>query len=194
LLLDQRTRRGVAFVCYENSRGEIDPVGTAFFIAVPYGLPQRDGVGFTWRYQRYAVTAKHLVLGQPNLYIRIQRSEDHDAYEDVPVARDDWVTHEEADVAAMRWDEPSTYHRHIRHDELVSDEDLSESHFGGRSREIDAGAWLFFVGLFATALDIEGSRSWSPSRPIARFGRLAFNRGEEKVPMRQGDVVTWHDA
>lgn len=77
----------VVFVCDRDTDQSIQPIGTAFVVAVPGANESR------WR---YLVTAAHVVRDRPKTWVRFRRMEGPPV--DIPAGK--WVPHARCDIAA----------------------------------------------------------------------------------------------
>jgi hypothetical protein len=143
LLINDRKRRGVAYVSVETQRG-LFPVGTAFFVQIDWGEN---------RWITYAVTARHCIDEQGEIFLEWT---DSSGYKSRKTTNADWVCSETTDLACyMLIDGP-----------LWNAID-AEWMFSG-SEDWKPGLDVFIVGLFSEyAYDPQG-----PIEPIVRFGKL----------------------
>jgi hypothetical protein len=166
MLLDHRSRHSVGFLYVGEEADTREPVGTAFFVSV-----FDEGESHV-----YAVTAGHIIDGvrgtARQLYLRARGRDDSTYFISVPV--ESWWLSAEADAAvAMVTAAVDPNQPTIRfQDELVDDTFIEQ-------KDIDVGADVFFIGLFAPG------REFHSSRPIARFGNIALM--PEDVPIDYGD-------
>src|SRR5439155_15769502 len=167
MLLDYRSRHSVGFLYVGEDADTREPVGTTFFVS-SFAGPLRRHI--------LAVTAGHLIDGVRqaggDLYLRARGRDDAPYFVSVDVER--WHVSADADVAiALVTDDVDRDQPTIRlEDELVDDAFVDE-------KDIDVGAEIFFIGLFAPG------RDFHLSRPVARFGNIALM--PEEVPLDLGD-------
>jgi len=167
MLLDQRTRRSVAFLMLKDSAGELIPVGSAFVIGAWAGVDRRA---------LYVVTTQHLVqqAGRNTLHLRLRREDNEPV--DVPYEPEHWILHDSADVAIARFAGDTSLVESISLEQEMADREwLLE-------KDVDAGAEVFSVGLFVAGVPGESREQWVAPVPVARFGNIAMMPGD-KIPV-----------
>jgi hypothetical protein len=171
MLLDQRSRHSVGFLYVGQDADTREPVGTAFFVSLFDAGSNHI----------YAVTAGHIIDGVRRaggeLYLRARSRDDSPYFISVPV--ESWRLGADADVAvalvtdAIDADQPT-----IRFQDELVDNTFAED------KDIDVGAGVFFIGLFAPGQDFHSSR------PIARFGNIALMPEDVPIDHGDGELVT----
>jgi len=171
--IDDEVQESVVFLCIDpkGGNGKADkrtPVGTAVLIRI------REG-DF---YFGYVVTALHLLIeGRPygKIYVRFNKKDG--GYEDIPSNPDDWLTHDETDLAAIRMGgHPEYNYRFIYFEHLATDSLIAEHGVG-------LGDEVFFMGLFSQ------HPGATQAQPIARVGNISL-MPNEKIPLRIGEGST----
>jgi len=164
VLISQAFRKCVTFLYAESHRrgsaeAERLPVGSAFHVGVEL-FPDAPGV----HWAPYAVTARHVVEGHDQLWLRV-RGQDIGDYKDWPIPREAWYLHPHTDIALTSLDgvenlgkSDSTF---LRLSEFAS-RDFVQRH------EVGEGDDVFFSGLFI------GHYGRGVPLPIVRFGNLAL--------------------
>jgi hypothetical protein len=162
-----------------------DPFATAFFV------DWTDAKGLGWR---YVVTARHCIEDVPSqeIFVRVNYGVGHEitGFRDIPTRKDDWFTHDRADVAMMRYDHQQGDFLKFRSVPFATSVD-GEYRFRPtrpfyRQETIDAlrasteaqvqiGDDVFFTGLFAQSA---GSKI---NLPIARFGNISRMPSDELI-------------
>ncbi|WP_028061166.1 serine protease family protein [Candidatus Solirubrobacter pratensis] len=184
----------VAFLCTDH-QGDDGPVhpqprATGFFVSV---LEPRDGVLRVGEEvgMGYVATARHNIeeAGADPLYIRVNRSSG-DGYEDIPTSREDWYSHDTADVALLAFVRPEV---DLRMSFVPTTQFVDAEHrFWGRrspweqvlgqlgGAPVEVGHEVAFLGLFAQ------HAGQARNLPIARFGHISRMPAEPILVRRQG--------
>jgi len=175
----------VAFVLTERLvEGSLKkiPGATAFFVHVP-SRPQSN---VSWV---YLVTARHVIEDADSDVIHIRVNKTKEGFHEFPTTRDQWLTHDTADVAAILFqpaqDEARDLgHRTIPLDIFVSggpDYKYEGSPFGqAGGLPVSIGHEVFFLGLFVQHYGQERNL------PVARFGRISRMPGLIRLPRSRG--------
>jgi hypothetical protein len=174
LLITDRQRRNIAYVCVDSQEG-LQPIGTAFFVEVPWG--ERDGDVVV-----YAVTARHCVeeqvLESETTYLEfvdLKRKAQR-----VPVGH--WMRCDFSDIACCR------ISREIPIRPAISTKySFLKLDFGPLISRVpfQIGMEVFIVGLFSKAPygetfyydDSQGKDELIPQsqvEPIVRFGKVSL--------------------
>jgi hypothetical protein len=171
LLIREETRKGVAFLSVDGEYAPT-PIGTCFFVDIPWG-PRGN--------LTYAVTARHVVEGEPKVYIEATTRTGE--YRRIVTTAPNWMRSDKTDVACCRIGPPDSSSvrtinivRFLRPEECFND---------GQPR-LTCGMDVFMVGLFVK----------SPYRkpegihvePIVRFGKIALPFTEAAVYFDARDV------
>jgi hypothetical protein len=170
LLIRDSSRKGVAFVSVDEK--DRDPVGTCFFVDVPWG--ERDDL-------TYAVTARHVVDGCSMVYL--------DAIDKDGKGRrirtngSDWILSNKTDLACYRIElkkyKLKTVHivRFLREQE----------YFPEGEQRLQCGMDVYMVGLFVKSAFRQAASGLETS-PIVRFGKISLEETEASVYLRLADV------
>ena len=184
----------VAFLCDRDRHNRNVPAGTAFFVEIDDDTGKR---GSPWV---YLVTAAHSLdfISGEEVIVRISTLPQVNAssgFEDVPTRKDEWITHNTADVAIIMSPSDPTRHKFQRipvHTFINQDYRLDVSRFAGRGRPmmeqmmienfpkgmpVEVGHELFFPGLFVQ------SAGKNANLPIVRFGNIARMPTEELLTL-----------
>lgn len=162
----------VAFIFIKNTKGEIVPNGTGFFVGV-------KDTNDTNRSYVYLVTAKHVLQNKdknyhPSIYIRLNTKKDGSKLIELQINTKDKkiiYTHEEpeVDIAVIPYlPKQEIFDFKILPEEFLTTKELFEKN------QIQEGDEIFFTGLFT------GHFGRHRNYPIVRFGRVAM-LAEEKV-------------
>lgn len=174
MLVDERYRKSVAFLCLADPEVAWRPVGSGFFVAMP--VTETKGV-------LYVVTARHVVenarpLG--SLHLRLnKRNHNETSYE--AIVPDAWHVSQETDIAIARVPP-----------QLVRDFDIQwfrESQFATSEvvakQQVGPGDEVFFSGLFTSFPGIKRAE------PVIRFGTISM-MPNEPVPIENADKSKSH--
>ena len=180
--------QAVAFLCEERvveHRRERVPIATIFFVAVPEG----NASDFL-----YAVTARHCIEDSAgNLFLRVNK--EGLGFHDIPTRRDDWKSHDNADVAVVPFAPDVAKYPAIQYKTLplwcfvgpgpayvYSGPPLSKPY----SLQPSIGHEAYFLGLF--------SQDWGKERnlPVARFGHIS--RMPDKLKLKRNRGTTSFEA
>jgi hypothetical protein len=161
-ILEQYINSAV-FICTASDIGhglERIPVATAFFVTLQDDVESN----ISWP---YLVTARHVLeeVGPDEMYIRINKRSQ--GFEDFPTKRDDWITHDTADVAILLLNpNRGAMSLSVSFIALNAFIDVNYQH---RTSGITVGVGdeIFFVGLFLQHAGRERNL------PIVRFGNIS---------------------
>lgn len=200
--IERQHLKSVVFLCIEKKdhAGKVvrEPVSTGFLVRVPDPLH-----GGEWD---YLVTARHCIEEPAQqLFIRANTTT---GFTDWPTSKDDWFTHDDADVAASVFqpDEPVAVETvplsiAVRNyivpapPELPADSQL-RPFFDMGAIKVRIGNEVFFTGLFVE------SAGEHRTLPIVRFGHISrmpeelisFHtqaRGDIKLPLYLTECHSW---
>ncbi len=170
--------RAVSFICTPRKRdgkSEMVPIGTGFVVGVPVpGKPPRT-------FWTYVITARHVVQGEPETYLRLRRKDG--GIRHLRVA-DGWLEHPTADVAAMHPgdDLDDGDDLGVVPTEVFADQVLVRS---GKTSDIHKALMLgdrvYFIGLLAMMKEMADANV-----PMVRSGTIG-RLYQEKVPIKDKD-------
>jgi len=168
LHITERKKRIVAYVS-TLSEADPNPVGTAFFVAVPHGQI----------YVTYAVTARHCVeegvLKKETLFLEAL---DHEGkYKLLEVAPDEWIRSESTDLACHRLKNPK-----FSPTPLATDFSFRE----------DGDALVCGLDTYSIGLLVFSPGNRETVAPIVRFGKLSLPEAKAGVyfdPRDEGDLT-----
>lgn len=165
-------RKLAIFVCAENRKAEIVPVGTAFLVAWDLGA----GVHLT-----YAITNRHTLElpGRKTVYLRVNT---RNGTEDILMPLSQWRRHPKDDIAAalVRLDDERCETPSLPWDALTPDTDRPAEGAGKHlyRSDIGVGDEVFYAGLFYPHA---GKKR---ILPVLRFGHISLLPSEsEPIPI-----------
>lgn len=163
LLIGDEKRRGVAYVS-EEAKNRLQPIGTAFFVRLEWGVSR-------WLY--YAVTARHCVEeAVSNETVLFLEFSDASGYRSVKVSPSKWIRSDQTDVACCRI-------------ELQNIESISLEHHtlgpGAIWGGLRPGHDVFIIGLFSKAPYRDDVVRGLRIEPIVRFGKVSLAETDVEV-------------
>ena len=156
--------RNCAAYIYADRKGDGDrPVATAFFVSVPAEAPERaDDI--------YLVTARHVLVGQPNLSLRFNNRYGSAQIERlVNASQWDCCQDEGVDIAALLLDEQYGWLEDVSYEPIPIDKFSRDATYDG----VGIGDELLITGLFVSQ---PGQKR---NIPIIRSGIIAAMPEEE---------------
>jgi len=159
LIGDARRRGRAAYVSLGNGIDDPDPMGTAFFLDVPWGKGRR---------LTYAVTARHCIEGITDT-IYIEGTDVEGKYRKIPTIAKNWLRSETTDLAC-----------HLLGDTESSFFAIDSTHEMA-SGTAPCGLDVYMIGLFAKSPRRYFEDGTSSIEPIVRFGKLSLPRTEVPV-------------
>lgn len=158
MLISEHLRNCVTFLYAQRKTqsGGLEkyPVGTVFFV----GMRVQVGPGYAPIDDVYAVTARHVIDGYPELWMRMRNPDG--GFRDVAVPKGAWAQHSSTDVAVAALHEPRGVTFILT--------DLFVTQGWSTTHEIAEGEEVFFSGLFV------GHYGRGVPQPIIRFGNIAL--------------------
>ena len=152
LIGDARRRGRAAFVSIGPARYDPDPIGTAFFLDVPWG----PGMRLT-----YAVTARHCVEGLDET-IYIEGTDIEGKYQKIATTAKKWIRSKATDLACLLLENKDS-----RFFAVDINKDLATGN-------IPCGMDVYMIGLFTKSsrrYEVDGSSS---IEPVVRFGKISL--------------------
>jgi hypothetical protein len=153
MLIGERKRRGAAaYISVDSDWSDPDPLGTAFFLDVPWGAGRR---------LTYAVTARHCVDGVDET-IYIEGTDAAGQYRKVPTTPNSWLRSAKTDLACrlLEPEQSKFFAVDIQHNLATG--------------TIPCGLDVFMIGLFSISPRRHNDDGSSTIEPIVRFGKISL--------------------
>lgn len=177
LIGDARRRGRAAYVSIGPARYDPDPIGTAFFLDVPWG----PGMRLT-----YAVTARHCIEDlDEDIYV--EGTDISGKYRKIATTPSDWIRSQTTDLACCLLSNSDSKFFAVAIDhELVTG-------------NVPCGMDVFMIGLFTKSSHRYEEDGSSSIEPIVRFGKISlpstkvrvhFNVREAKDPDNEGHLIS----
>ncbi len=170
LLIRDSSRKGVAFISVD---GDKNPIGTCFFVDVPWG--ERDDLA-------YAVTARHVIEGSSRIYIDALDKQGKPC--SITTKNTEWILSDKTDLACCRIDfeQCKIYTIHIVR--FLSPQEC----FPKDQPRLQCGMDVYMVGLFVKSASRITPTGQHEVTPIVRFGKIAIEETTAAVYLDPRDV------
>jgi hypothetical protein len=158
----------VVFICAKPRADEWEPVGTGFFVNVPWTRPNESGY-----FHRYLVTAKHVADHAEPGAIRVRHVDGHVSHSQIGL----WAKHARSDIAVTPVDTlpPGAIGKSIP-EERFSDKWPHDT-------VLRPGDVAYFIGLLGDVASMKDNNI-----PMVRSGRVGA-RSQTDIRRRDGNVT-----
>jgi hypothetical protein len=170
LLIRDSSRKGVAFISVD---GDKNPIGTCFFVDVPWG--ERDDL-------TYAVTARHVIEGSSRIYI--DALDEHGKPCAISTKNTEWIRSDKTDLACCRiyFEKCRVYTIHLVR--FLSPQEC----FPADQPRLQCGMDVYMVGLFVKSASRTTTTGQHELTPIVRFGKIALEETKAAVYLDPADT------